>query len=82
MQQNIPTINSRGYKTVMGFIEDAAEEMTLSINFATDEARAGWIKTNYEKIVKRGQLMFRNEARKLLARILGGQVPQPTMNRN
>lgn len=58
MRTDIPLKNSRGAKTVMGFVMDAADEVTRGMPFTNEQAKHEWIETHFNELLRRGSQNF------------------------
>tara|TARA_E500000331_G_scaffold350874_1_gene396557 strand:- start:1219 stop:1443 length:225 start_codon:yes stop_codon:yes gene_type:complete len=58
MRTNIPTVNTRGSKTVMGFVMDAAADATRDMLFPSEQARHAWIESHFDQLLGKGSRNF------------------------
>ncbi|MBD3587522.1 MULTISPECIES: hypothetical protein [Salinimonas] len=58
MRTDIPTVNARGSKTVMGFVMDAAADATRDMPFPSEQARHAWIESHFDQLLKQGSRNF------------------------
>lgn len=58
MRTDIPTVNARGSKTVMGFIMDAAADATRGMPFPSEQERHAWIESHFDQLLMQGRRNF------------------------